>query len=65
MDLRAGHAVLRSELLERSARSEGAVRRLERLRRQLRGSRFVRLGAALGVSSARRLLELSDPKAPE
>jgi hypothetical protein len=65
MDLRAGRAVLRSELLERSARSEGAVRRLERLRRQLRGSRFVRLGAALGVSSARRLLELSDPKAPE
>ena len=64
-DLRAGRAVLRSELLERSARSEGAVRRLERLRRQVRGSRLVRLGAALGVSSARRLLELSDPKSPE
>ena len=64
-DLRAGRAVLRSELLERSVRSEGAARRLERLRRQVRGSRLVRLGAALGVSSARRLLELSDPKAPE
>jgi hypothetical protein len=64
-DLRAGRAVLRSELLARSARSGDAARRLERLRRQVRGSRLVRLGAALGVPSARRLLELSDPKAPE
>jgi Glycosyl transferase family 2 len=64
-DLRAGRAVLRSELLERSARLEGAARQLERLRRHLRGSRWLRLGAALGVGSARRLVALPEAKAGE
>jgi hypothetical protein len=58
-DLRAGRAVLRSELLERNERLAGAARALERLRRQLRGSRWVGLGAALGLGSARRLRELA------
>lgn len=61
-DLRAGRAVLRSELLERNTRLEGAARALERLRRQVRGSRLVRLAAALGVGSARRLLALAEAK---
>jgi hypothetical protein len=56
-DLRAGRALLRSELLERNARLSDAARQLERLRRHLRGSRWVRLGAALGIASARRLIE--------
>ncbi|HEX2484038.1 MAG TPA: glycosyltransferase family 2 protein [Myxococcota bacterium] len=56
-DLRAGRAVSRSELLERNARLELAARELARLRRHVQGSRWVRLGAALGVKSARRLLE--------
>lgn len=56
-ELRAGRALLRSELLERSARQAGAAQKLERLRRHLRGSRWVRLGAALGVPSARRLID--------
>ena len=62
-DLRAGRAVLRSELLERNARLEGAARELARLRRHLGGSRWVRLGAALGLGSARRLLEGGAPEA--
>jgi hypothetical protein len=56
-DLRAGRAVLRSELLERNARLEAAARELARLRRQVEGSRWLRLGAALGLGSARRLLD--------
>jgi len=56
-DLRAGRAVLRSELLERNARLAEAARELERLRRHAAGSRWLRLGAALGLGSARRLLE--------
>lgn len=61
-DLRAGRAVLRSELLERNARLAGAARELERLRRHARGSRWLRLGAALGFGSARRLLGESAPE---
>jgi hypothetical protein len=64
-DLRSGRAVLRSELLERNARLADAARQLERLRRHLRGSRWVRLGAALGVASARRLLEPATAKGGE
>jgi hypothetical protein len=64
-DLRGGRALLRSELLARNVRLADAARRLERLRRQVSGSRWVRLGAALGVASARRLRELSAAKAPE
>jgi hypothetical protein len=54
-DLRAGRAVLRSELLERNARLADAARELARLRRHVEGSRWLRLGAALGLGSARRL----------
>jgi hypothetical protein len=64
-DLRAGRAVPRSELLERNARLADAARQLERLRRHLRGSRWLRLGAALGVGSARRLLEPAPAKGSE
>jgi glycosyltransferase involved in cell wall biosynthesis len=64
-DLRAGRAVPRSELLERSARLADAARQLERLRRHVRGSRWVRLGAALRVGSARRLLEPAAAKGSE
>jgi len=59
-DLRAGRAVLRSELLERNERLAAAAKSLERLRRQLRGSRWLKLGASLGLGSARRLRELAD-----
>ena len=59
-DLRAGRAVLRSELLERNERLEGAARALERLRRHVSGSRLVRTAAKLGVGSARRLLALAE-----
>lgn len=58
-DLRAGRAVPRSELLERNARLAQEARALERLRRQLRGSRWIQVGAALGLGSARRLRELA------
>ena len=64
-DLRAGRAVLRSELLERNERLERAAHALERLRRQVAGSRLVRAGAKLGVGSAKRLLALAEGKEPE
>jgi glycosyltransferase involved in cell wall biosynthesis len=63
-DLRAGRAVLRSELLERNQRLEGAARALERLRRQVAGSRFVKVAARLGVGSAKRLLALAKGEDP-
>jgi len=64
-DLRAGRAVLRSELLERNARLAQDAHTLERLRRQLRGSRWLQLGAALGLGSARRLRDLGRPSEGE
>jgi glycosyltransferase involved in cell wall biosynthesis len=64
-DLRAGRAVLRSELLERNERLERAARALERLRRHVAVSRLLRAAAKIGVGSAKRLLALADGKEPE